>query len=90
MDASPNIQPPELVQVRLRRQPAWGTPWMAARSRARWAALAVALLMESTGGLFYAFGLYSDAVKHRFGLSQMQLDTVASAGYAGCCVSVHF
>lgn len=40
----------------------------------RWSMLAVGLLVQSVGGLMYAFALYSGLLKEQFGLSQEQTD----------------
>ena len=34
--------------------------------RSRWSVLATALIVETVGGLFYMFGVFSNDLKHRF------------------------
>lgn len=51
----------------------------------RWRTLASACALESVAGITYAFALYSNALRERFGLSQRALDFIStaenSAGY---------
>ena len=55
----------------------------------RWVTLAAALVVESVSGLFYAFSLYSPALRARFDLSQSQLDLIGTAGNWGGNVGIH-
>lgn len=40
----------------------------------RWQMLGVALLIQSIGGIMYAYALYSGLLKQEFGLTQEQTD----------------
>ena len=55
----------------------------------RWLVLAVGLLVESICGLFYAFGLYSDDLKARFQLSQVEVSLIGTAALLGGNFGTH-
>lgn len=57
------------------------------RGRAR--LLAGALVVESVGGLMYAFSLYSETLKRTYGLSQGAVQTIGTAANIGGNVGVH-
>ena len=45
----------------------------------KWSVLAASIGIQFCCGLGYAFGIYGDALKHSLGLSQEQLEGLASA-----------
>eukprot|EP00050_Salpingoeca_kvevrii_P009535 m.3472 g.3472 ORF g.3472 m.3472 type:complete len:520 (-) comp2313_c0_seq1:191-1750(-) len=49
----------------------------------RWNILAVLVLVESLGGLFYIFSVYSDRIKTQFDLSQDSVDLIGTASNVG-------
>lgn len=59
----------------------------AVRHRAR--LLAGALVVESVGGLQYAFSLYSETLKRTYGLSQGAVQAIGTAANVGGNVGVH-
>ena len=54
----------------------------------RWRVLAAGILVESIGGLFYAFSLYSDQLRERFMLTETQVLGIGSAALVGGSVGV--
>ena len=54
-----------------------------------WLVLGIAVLVQSVGGLFYAFSLYTHTLKDRFGYSQGDVDTIGSLGNVGGSVGIH-
>ena len=49
----------------------------------RWIILASCIVFMTLSGNVYGFGLVSDDIKSRLGLSQLQLDIVATMGNIG-------
>ena len=56
----------------------------------RWRILATVIVVESVGGLMYAFGIYSARLKSKFSLSQQQLDAISISSSLGSNVGVHW
>ncbi|KAH8047219.1 hypothetical protein JL722_13203 [Aureococcus anophagefferens] len=56
----------------------------------RWRILATVIVVESVGGLMYAFGIYSARLKSKFSLSQEQLDAISISSSLGSNVGVHW
>ena len=56
----------------------------------RWRILATVIVVESVGGLMYAFGIYSARLKSKFSLSQQQLDAISISSSLGSNVDVHW
>ena len=56
----------------------------------RWNVLAVGLLVECIGGMFYAFSVYSPDLKAHFNMTQYELDLYASGANWGGNFGVHF
>ena len=55
----------------------------------RWWTLAAALLVEAVSGTFYAYSLYSPALRQRFSLSQDQIDLLGTMLNWGGNIGVH-
>ncbi|KAJ1623482.1 hypothetical protein T492DRAFT_883499 [Pavlovales sp. CCMP2436] len=51
--------------------------------------LAGTLVVESVGGLFYAFSLYSETLKVTYGLTQGAVQLIGTAANIGGTVGVH-
>jgi len=60
----------------------------AADERARYVALAAALLASGATGCTYTFGVYSGGLKHKFDLSQTQIDTIGQVTFLGGVLTV--
>ena len=56
----------------------------------RWTSLAAALLLGSVSAASYAFGVFSDSLQARLGLTQGELDLLASLGGSGLWVGSVF
>eukprot|EP00756_Hemistasia_phaeocysticola_P064074 Hpha_TRINITY_DN7518_c0_g1::TRINITY_DN7518_c0_g1_i1::g.19157::m.19157 len=54
-----------------------------ATRRARYLALGAALLASGSTGCTYTFGVYSGGLKHKFDLSQTQIDTIGQITFLG-------